>query len=78
MFWSIDATVALAERNMFFASINQEMTYKNTVISDAEIFPNSRQWAVVVRNKRCILLSKVRYTMTISVNNFDKLLSVFL
>lgn len=78
MFWSIDATVALTERNMFFASINQETTCKNTVISDAEIFPNSRQWAAVVRNKCRIVLSKVRYTMAISIDNFDKLLSDFL
>lgn len=78
MFWSIDVTVSLAERNMFFASINQETTCKSTVISDAEIFPNSRQWAAVIRNKHCIVLSKMRYTMAISIDNFDKFLSVFL
>lgn len=78
MFWSIDTTVSLAKRNMFFASINQETTCKNAVISDAEIFPNSRQWAAVVRNKCCILLSKVRYTMAISIENFGELLSIFL
>ena len=78
MFWSIDATVSLAKRNTFFASINQEAAYDNTVVPDTEIFPNSRQRTAVVRNKHCILLAKVHYTMAIGVNNFDKLLSIFL
>ena len=63
---------------MFFASINQEVAYDNTVVPDTEIFPNNRQWAAAVRNKHCILLAKVRYAMAISLNYLDKFLSDFL